>query len=145
MIGDGSAEPTPIDPIRVYQPSTRPGHPLPHAFVTDGQKAFPLQNLTHGGRFVLIAGEDGQPWVNAARIVAQRTGLALEGFTVGIEGADLFDTRFAWLRKRGITRSGAVLVRPDRFIAFRSIAAVDDPEAVLHAALKQILACDSPE
>lgn len=145
VIGDGSAEPTPIDPIRVYEPSTRPGHPLPHAFVTDGQKTFPLQNLTHGGRFVLIAGEDGQPWVNAARIVAQRTGLALEGFTVGIEGADLFDTRFAWLRKRGITRSGAVLVRPDRFIAFRSIAAVDDPEAVLHAALTQILACDSPE
>lgn len=143
VIGDGSPAPTPVDAIRVYEPSTRPGHPLPHAFVTDGQNTFALQNLTYTGKFVLIAGEDGQPWVHAARAVARRTGLAVEAVTVGIEGADLFDMRFAWLRKREITRSGAVLVRPDRFIAFRSLEAVDDPEAVLHAALKQILATDT--
>ena len=32
---DGSAPPAPADAIRVYQPSTRPGAPLPHAWIDD--------------------------------------------------------------------------------------------------------------
>jgi 2,4-dichlorophenol 6-monooxygenase len=62
--------------------------------------------------------------------------------TVGADDADLADTRLAWLRKRQITRDGAVLVRPDRFIGFRSSGAVDDPLAVVMAALQKILAVD---
>jgi 2,4-dichlorophenol 6-monooxygenase len=46
------------------------------------------------------------------------------------------------LRKRQITRDGAVLVRPDRFIGFRSAGAVNDPLAVVTAALQKILAVD---
>jgi 2,4-dichlorophenol 6-monooxygenase len=46
------------------------------------------------------------------------------------------------MRKREITRDGAVLVRPDRFIGFRSRGAVADPLAVLTNAFRQILAAD---
>ena len=35
VVPDGSAAPAPTDEIRVYQPSTRPGAPLPHAWVDD--------------------------------------------------------------------------------------------------------------
>ena len=35
VIADGSAPPEPVDEIRVYQPSTRPGAPLPHAWIDD--------------------------------------------------------------------------------------------------------------
>ncbi|MBX7435129.1 FAD-dependent monooxygenase [Mycobacterium sp. Y57] len=139
IVSDGTPAREPIDPIRIYEPSTRPGHPLPHAFVSDGNSTYPLQKLTHGGRFVLIAGEDGAAWVVAARSIAERTGLPIDAYTVGNEQADLFDARFAWLRKREIDRDGAVLVRPDRFIGFRSIGAADDPEATLAGALSQIL------
>jgi 2,4-dichlorophenol 6-monooxygenase len=35
VVPDGSAAPVPADEIRVYQPSTRPGTPRPHAWVED--------------------------------------------------------------------------------------------------------------
>ena len=33
VVPDGSPEPVAIDDVRVYQPDTRPGSPLPHAWV----------------------------------------------------------------------------------------------------------------
>jgi 2,4-dichlorophenol 6-monooxygenase len=56
--------------------------------------------------------------------------------------SDYVDVRCAWLKNREISSAGAVLVRPDRYIAFRSIDGVDDPHAVLTAALSQILSTD---
>ena len=139
VVDDGTPAVEPIDAVRLYESSTKPGHPLPHAFVTRRGETFPLQNLTHRGKFVLIAGEDGQAWVEAAAKIAESTGIALEAVTVGADDADLADVRFAWLRKRQITRHGAVLVRPDRFVGFRSAGTVDDPQAVLTDALDRIL------
>jgi 2,4-dichlorophenol 6-monooxygenase len=144
VVEDGSPPYVPIDAVRLYEPSTKPGHPLPHAFVARQGERFPLQNLTHGGRFLLIAGEDGDDWVSAGRAVADQFGIALEAFTLGADDSDLVDLRFAWLRKRQITRRGAVLVRPDRYIGFRSTAGVSDPQAELANALAQILAVANP-
>ena len=139
VVDDGTPAIEPIDAVRLYESSTKPGHPLPHAFVTRRGEIFPLHNLTHGGKFVLIAGEDGQAWVEAAAKLAESTGIALEAVTVGADDADLADVRFAWLRKRQITRDGALLVRPDRFVGFRSAGTVADPQAVLTDALDRIL------
>jgi 2,4-dichlorophenol 6-monooxygenase len=44
-----------------------------------------------------------------------------------------------WLRRRGISAGGAVLVRPDRFVAWRSIGGCDDPRAALADALSRVL------
>ena len=41
---------------------------------------------------------------------------------------------------RAITSRGAVLVRPDGYVAFRSMHSVEDPYATLAAAVSQILA-----
>lgn len=139
VVDDGSPTREPLDAVRLYEPSTRPGHPVPHAYVSQRGVTFPLLNLTHGGRFVLIAGEEGRPWVDAARKLAESTGIPLDAVTVGTDSADLADVRFAWLRKREIASDGAVLVRPDRFVAFRSQGAVDDPLTVLTDALGEIL------
>jgi hypothetical protein len=53
---------------------------------------------------------------------------------------DYHDPRCAWQRQRQIARGGAILVRPDRFIAWRSPAGGGEPRAALAAALSQILA-----
>ena len=45
-----------------------------------------------------------------------------------------------WLRQREIESDGAILVRPDRFIAWRQPTAADDPRGALAGALSQILA-----
>ena len=59
---------------------------------------------------------------------------------IGHLDGDLFDPRCAWLRQREIERDGAILVRPDRFVAWRQRTASDDPRGALAAALSQILA-----
>jgi 2,4-dichlorophenol 6-monooxygenase len=54
-------------------------------------------------------------------------------------GAGGRDPRSAWLRQREITAEGAVLVRPDRFVAWRSPGAAPDPYAELGRALARVL------
>jgi 2,4-dichlorophenol 6-monooxygenase len=139
IIDDGSAPHVPVDPVRVYEPRTRPGHPLPHAFVERAGERLPIGNLVHGGRFLLLAGENGQDWVAAAAAVAAETGVPITAGTVGMLGCDYIDVRGAWTRCQEISPDGAVLVRPDRYIAFRSITGVDDPTATLRQALSTVL------
>ena len=141
VVPDGSAAPAPADEIRVYQPSTRPGAPLPHAWVEDedGNRR-PVKDLVAPGRFLLIAGEDGQAWCEAARQLAAEAGVPLDAVRIGHLDGDYHDPRCSWQRHRQIARDGAVLVRPDRFIAWRCPAGSDEPRAVLAATLSQILA-----
>jgi 2,4-dichlorophenol 6-monooxygenase len=141
VVPDGSAAPATIDGIRVYQPSTRPGAPLPHAWIDDedGNRR-PVNDLIAPGRFLLIAGEDGQAWCDAARELAAEADLPLDAVRIGHLDGDLYDPRCTWLHHRQITSGGAVLVRPDRFIAWRHPATDSEPRATLAAALSQILA-----
>ena len=141
VVPDGSAAPVPADDIRVYQPGTRPGAPLPHAWIDDedGHRR-PIKDLVAPGRFLLIAGEDGQAWCEAAHQLAAETGLPLDAVRIGHLDGDLYDPRCAWQRHRQIAGDGAVLVRPDRFIAWRHQAGANDPRAALADALSQTLA-----
>jgi 2,4-dichlorophenol 6-monooxygenase len=139
MVGDGTAAAVPLDKVRIYQPSTRPGHPLPHAWVERSGERQALRELIHNGHFALIAGEDGQAWVDAASQIAEQRNIPLRAARVGLGDADLGDVRLAWLKQREISPTGAVLVRPDGYIGFRAIAAVDDPLAVLSSAFGRIL------
>jgi len=142
VVDDGSAPYVPLDAVRLYEPSTRPGHPLPHAWVERQGDRIPLGSLVEGGYFVLIAGEQGQAWVEAAEKLAAEKGIPLRAGRVGVLDSDYVDVRCAWLKNRGISSTGAVLVRPDRYIGFRSLGAADDPLAALTAAFGQILATD---
>jgi hypothetical protein len=119
-VPDGSAAPAPIDGIRVYQPSTRPGSPLPHAWIDDedGHRR-PVKDLLAPGRFLLIAGEDGQEWCDEARELDAEAGLPLDAVRIGHLDGDLYDPRCTWLHHRQITSDGAIVIRPDRFIAWR--------------------------
>lgn len=140
IVDDGTAPLDGLDEIRVYQPSTRPGSSLPHAWVERAGTGVPLGSLVHGGHFVLIAGEEGHDWVEAAQKIAGERDLPLRVSRVGIGDVDHVDVRCMWLKHRGITSTGALLVRPDRFVGFRSTGAVADPEQTLTAAIDQILA-----
>jgi hypothetical protein len=95
--------------------------PLPHAFVEREGERLPIGNLVHYGRFLLLAGGNGQAWVEAAAVVAAETGIPITAGTVGVIGCDYIDVRAARTRFREISPDGAVLVRPDRRIAFRSL------------------------
>jgi 2,4-dichlorophenol 6-monooxygenase len=140
VVADGLPEPRPVDDIRVYEPGTRPGSPLPHAWIDDEDgRRRPLKDLVTPGCFLLIAGEDGDPWCTAARSIARANGIPLDTVRIGELDGDLFDPRLAWAQYRGIGRDGAVLVRPDRFVGWRSLGAAANPATELAAALQQIL------
>lgn len=140
VVPDGTPPAESADDMRVHTPSTRPGSPLPHAWVDDedGNRR-PIKDLVAPGRFLLIAGEDGQPWVEAAQELAA-AGQPVDALRIGHVEGDLYDARSLWARHRGISREGAVLVRPDRFVAWRSAGAVEDPAGELGSALGAVLA-----
>ena len=104
-----------------------------------GRQPPPGQGPRRAGRFLLIAGEDGPAWCQAARQLAAEADLPLDAVRIGHLHGDYHDPRCAWQRHRQIASDGAVPVRPDRFIAWRHPAG-SDPRAVLAAALSQILA-----
>jgi len=140
VVADGSPEPPRADSVRVYQPSTRPGHPLPHAWLDDADgKRVSLLDLVRPGRFLLIAGENGAPWCAAANEIAGSSGIPLDAVRVGHLEGDYLDPRCEWLAQREFSAEGAVLVRPDRCIAWRSTDGTPNPVATLAAAIDRIL------
>lgn len=142
VVDDGSPEYVPLDPVRLYEPSTKPGHPLPHAFVEREGERIPLSTLVQGGKFLVLAGEEGIDWVEAANKLAAELELPIVAGTVGVLDSDYVDVRAAWLKNREITARGTVLVRPDRYIAFRAADAAEDAYSTLKAALSQVLSAD---
>ncbi|MDT0343386.1 FAD-dependent monooxygenase [Streptomyces litchfieldiae] len=141
LVADATPEPPNPDPVRIHQPAARPGHPLPHAWLTDPDgERLPVARLVEPGGFLLIAGEDGAAWCEAAEKIAARTGLPLRAVRIGHLSGDYLDSRSTWTRWRGHEPSGAVLVRPDRFIAWRAPAAGRDPETLLAAVMDTLLA-----
>ncbi len=67
-------------------------------------------------------------------------GIPLDAVRIGHIDGDLFDPRCTWLRHREIGPDGAILVRPDRFVAWRSLGGAETRRGALAAALAQILA-----
>jgi hypothetical protein len=75
--------------------------------------------------------------VEAARAASERCGaLPLDAYCIG---KDFDDTEGRFQHCYGISSSGASLVRPDGFVAWRCEKAAPDAAAVLHAALSRSL------
>jgi 2,4-dichlorophenol 6-monooxygenase len=140
IVGDGSPEPHNVDDIRVYQPDTRPGSPLPHAWVERDGVHKPLRDVAPLQSFLLIAGEQGDAWCEAAREAARIRGIELLAIRLGHTEGDWLDPRLAFLRVRAFGPEGAILVRPDRVVAWRAMGSDAEPLRVLGSVLDGVLA-----
>ncbi|MFD3539874.1 FAD-dependent oxidoreductase [Streptomyces sp. NPDC058662] len=132
------------DPERPVVPdgldlSGEPGTRAPHMWLDAGGVRKSTVDL-YERSFVLLSSE-GTPWREAARSVAAQLGVRLDAYAVGAgPKADLIARDGAdWAEVHGTTPAGAVLVRPDGFVAWRSPGAVEDAEAVLHEVLAALL------
>jgi putative polyketide hydroxylase len=93
-----------------------------------------------GTNLVLLTGVDGTAWHHAARDVRRGLGLPLGAVAVG--GPEIPDPSGAWCSTYGIDADGAVLVRPDGHIAWRSSGAAADATATLEQVIAQVLSLD---
>ena len=76
IVPDGTPAPQLIDDVHVYEPSTRPGSTLPHAWLHRLGQRKALCDLAGHGQFLLITGEGGEGWIQAAAHIAQERGSA---------------------------------------------------------------------
>jgi hypothetical protein len=129
------------DPITYHQVSTYPGRRLPHIWLTKRIPDGPLIStidLAGKCRFTLFTGIGGEAWKSAAPKVAECLGVPFKCYSIGMY-QDYEDTYFEWARLREIDENGCILVRPDRFIGWRSKGMVSDPEGSLILILRKIL------
>ncbi|HVU67097.1 MAG TPA: FAD-dependent monooxygenase [Ktedonobacteraceae bacterium] len=114
-----------------------PGTRVPHAWVErQGQRLSTLD--LGGGGFALLAGSEGAAWCEQARAVAASLRIELTACTIGPAG-DLRDPQAGWQKSAGLSASGALLVRPDGFVAWRARQASADGQQELARVLKQVL------
>jgi len=121
------------------QATTRPGAKLPHAWLvgSDGRRVSTL-DVVGKGKMTLLTGLAGQAWKRAALrldLPFLRTVVIGEPVTADPYGY--------WRDMREIHEAGAILVRPDGYVAWRQTAPVwDDHDALdqLQEALAAILA-----
>ncbi|MEV8532479.1 FAD-dependent monooxygenase [Streptomyces sp. NPDC051211] len=116
-----------------------PGSRAPHLWlqVPEGRKS--TLDL-YERSFTLLCGP-GTPWQAAAARVAKRMSVLLAGFTLGSgpEAEGRTEDGTDWAAAHGVRADGAVLVRPDGFVAWRSEGPARDPEAELESVMKRIL------
>jgi len=134
VVPDGTPAP-PRDPAgRDCVAVARPGHRLPHAWLDRDGERVGTHDLLGTGRFLLLAGPRGAPWVAAARELAQERVVPIDALRAG-PGGELHGGDGRWYALRGHDDAGAVLVRPDGHVAFRAGSAADDARTALGHAL----------
>ena len=135
IVPDGTPSPALGNPVTDYVPSARPGGRAPHVWLARNGERLSTVDL-FGAGFVLVAGRRGQAWTESAREIAAASRLPLTAFTVG---GDLADVDAAWNQRYAVEDDGAVLVRPDGYVAWRRARGAPDTRDVLGAALASVL------
>ncbi|GGX26853.1 FAD-dependent monooxygenase [Streptomyces noursei] len=140
-VGDDRTARPRQDPLGlVYVPSARPGARLPHAWLRLGQQRLSTHQLpSPPGSFLLLAGAAGASWLAAAERLADAYRIRIAAYAVGADGGPR-DEDGAWARLNGHDPEGAVLVRPDGFVAMRWLSRCPRPADELAAALDTALA-----
>jgi len=101
-----------------------PGTRVPHVWLNRADRRLSTLDLV-AGRWTVLAGPEGAPWREAATAAARHAGTELACSRVGVDIGDPED-RFA--TAAGVGRDGALLVRPDGFVGWRSPTAAGASE-----------------
>jgi 2,4-dichlorophenol 6-monooxygenase len=139
IVGDGTTRPEPArDPELYYQASTVPGSHLPHAWVGDAASKVSTFDLAPYGAFTLFTGIAGEAWAEAAEKAGRDLGVRIKTVIIG-PGREVTDIYYDWARVREVDEDGALLVRPDKFIGWRSMSLPGNPDQALRDALANLL------
>jgi len=118
----------------------RPGRRAPHLVLERNGEKVSILDL-FGRNFALLVGPEGKTWSESGPAAAKQLGIELDVHQVGARG--LADPSGSFSSVYGITPSGALLVRPDGFVAWRAKDAVGASASALSGLLSSVL-CRTP-
>ena len=126
VVADGTNAPDVNDDYSDYSPSATPGARGPHHWLGSTDAKLSTIDLVGTG-FTLLTGPEGGVWMNAAHAIDA----PIDTYQVGAAG--LFDpaanTDHSFEVAYGIGSGGAVVLRPDGHVAWRTAEAVDPARA----------------
>jgi putative polyketide hydroxylase len=137
----GADPAVPVVPERLDL-SGEPGSRAPHLWVRRGDERLSTLDLYERSLVLLSDAAEPNEWHEAAVRLADKLSLPLRSYRVGTGAqADLVPEDDAdWAERHGTGPGGAVLVRPDGFVVWRSQGREADAEAVLRQVLRTALA-----
>ena len=144
VLNDGSEPEVFFRDCELYaQVTTRPGAKLPHAWVTDGENnLISTLDLVGQGKFTVVTGPSGVGWVEAVEALDKPW---LDVVVIG--STEIRDPYGAWANLREIPEDGALLVRPDGYVAARfegrGLTGSQQASTELDEAFEQILSAKS--
>jgi putative polyketide hydroxylase len=129
IVSDGTDAPHVANPVTDYLPSARPGARAPHVFFqNDGAQISTIDVVGNG--FVVLTAGGGRMWAEAVAELAKDHSLPLKTQAIDDE---------AFMSAYELDASGAVLVRPDGYVGWRSRAMMGNPARTLRDAISTIL------
>ncbi|NEK56955.1 FAD-binding protein [Geodermatophilus sabuli] len=140
LVPDGSLPPGHASPIDVspieYVPTTRPGHHLPHVWLRrlpgHGGPVSTLDLVAADPLTLVVGPAAAVAWQDAAAAASTSSGFPVVVVVVPDEDSD-------WTAVREVGDTGAVLVRPDRKVGWRTGAVPADATAALRTAVAALL------
>jgi len=143
IVPDDTRPPEVDDAYTDYVPTARPGHRAPHVWLKQEADTLSTLNL-FGPEFTVLVGADDGSWSQTVLSMRAEHGLDIGYYKIGKGGqyADANPTANGsdFLQKYSLESSGAVLVRPDGYVAWRCKKYNDDAPLQLRDALTRILA-----
>lgn len=115
----------------------RPGSRAPHLVLQRDGTTLSVLDLA-ARRHVLLAAAEGQKWAAAAQAAADKLGLPLDVHVLDGQGP-VRDPEEAFASRYNVSGSGAVLLRPDGFIAWKADSDADADASRLAQVFQKIL------
>lgn len=139
LIPDRTDPPETHTSLTILTQVTRPGHAVPHVWLERGDERVSTKDVVSTTTFTLLVhGAEERGWRQAADRAGAEVGVTV--LVLGIGGpAELSDPQGEWAEVNDVPQGGAVLVRPDRHVAWRAAPDAADRGRALQAALEALL------
>lgn len=139
VVPDGTEPPSRGALGDLHTPTMRPGHRMAHAWLAGTGGTVSTLDLASLDHWTVFVNGPAGTWPDAAAQASANAGIDLRVISVG-DGADYGSADGRWAAVSGLQPGGALLVRPDQHVAWRSAAPVTDPGATLSGLLERLLA-----